>query len=97
MRPSYLLYLVEFVCFLCGLPNVFLYFAGFLRDCFSLFGDLGCSVTLEGFVVANDSDNKRCYLMVHQVRRLASSNFLVMNMDASILPAFTVQVMLLLQ
>jgi len=42
----------------------------------------------EGFVVANDSDNKRCYLMVHQVRRLASSNFLVMNMDASILPAF---------
>ena len=48
-------------------------------------------------MVANDSDNKRCYLMVHQVRRLASSNFLVMNMDASILPAFTVQVMLLLQ
>jgi len=47
-------------------------------------------------VVANDSDNKRCYLMVHQVRRLASSNFVVMNMDASILPAFTVQVRLLL-
>ena len=46
----------------------------------------------EGFVVANDSDNKRCYLMVHQVRRLASSNFLVMNMDAAILPAFTVLV-----
>ena len=47
---------------------------------------------LEGFVIANDSDNKRCYLMVHQVRRLASSNFLVMNMDASNLPAFTIQV-----
>jgi len=45
-------------------------------------------------VVANDSDNKRCYLMVHQVRRLASSNFLVMNMDASILPAFIIQVTL---
>jgi len=50
------------------------------------------SVISEGFVVANDSDNKRCYLMVHQVRRLASSNFLVMNMDASILPAFVIQV-----
>jgi len=45
-------------------------------------------------VVANDSDNKRCYLMVHQVQRLASSNFLVMNMDASILPAFVMQVRL---
>ena len=45
-------------------------------------------------MVANDSDNKRCYLMVHQVRRLASSNFLVMNMDASILPAFIIQVTL---
>lgn len=45
-------------------------------------------------MIANDTDNKRCYLMVHQVRRLASSNFLVMNMDASILPAFTIQVAL---
>jgi len=47
-----------------------------------------CRFISEGFVVANDSDNKRCYLIVHQVRRLASSNCLVMNMDASILPAF---------
>jgi tRNA (cytosine34-C5)-methyltransferase len=43
----------------------------------------------DGLVVANDSDNKRCYLMVHQVRRLVSSNFIVMNMDASNLPSFT--------
>ncbi len=46
----------------------------------------------EGYVVANDSDNKRCYLMVHQVRRLVSSNFIVMNMDASSLPQFKLQV-----
>jgi len=50
------------------------------------------SIMSEGFVVANDCDNKRCYLMVHQVRRLASSNFLVMNMDASRVPAFVLQV-----
>lgn len=49
-------------------------------------------VVSEGFVVANDSDNKRCYLMVRQVRRLASCNYLVMNMDASTLPAFIIQV-----
>ena len=46
-------------------------------------------------MIANDSDNKRCYLMVHQVRRLASSNFLVMNNDAAILPSFTTQVRLI--
>ena len=51
-----------------------------------------CVCVSEGFVVANDNDNKRCYLMVHQVRRLASPNFLVMNMNAAILPAFTLQV-----
>jgi len=40
----------------------------------------------DGYVAANDNDNKRCYLMVHQIGRLASPNFVVMNMDASNLP-----------
>ncbi len=42
----------------------------------------------EGFVIANDSDNKRCYLMVHQVKRLSSPCFMIMNHDASQLPNF---------
>ena len=41
----------------------------------------------EGVVVANDSDNKRCYLMVHQVKRLESANFMIINHDASKMPS----------
>ena len=37
-------------------------------------------------MVANDSDNKRCYLMVHQVKRLSSPCFMIINHDASQLP-----------
>ncbi|XP_064610384.1 LOW QUALITY PROTEIN: RNA cytosine-C(5)-methyltransferase NSUN2-like [Liolophura sinensis] len=40
----------------------------------------------EGFVVANDNDNKRCYLMTHQVKRLQSPNCMIINHDATILP-----------
>lgn len=43
-------------------------------------------VVTEGVVVANDSDNKRCYLMVHQVKRLESPNFMIINHDASKMP-----------
>merc|ERR1712142_108014 len=41
-----------------------------------------------GYVLANDADNKRCYLMMHQVKRLASPNFLIINHDATQLPNF---------
>lgn len=40
----------------------------------------------DGYVVANDSDNKRCYLLVHQTKRLQSPCFLIMNHDASFMP-----------
>ena len=40
----------------------------------------------EGFVVANDLDNKRCYMMVHQVKRLQSPCCIIINHDASCLP-----------
>ncbi|KAL5022282.1 hypothetical protein ScPMuIL_001437 [Solemya velum] len=40
----------------------------------------------EGFVVANDSDNKRCYLMVHQVKRLQTPNCVIVNHDATVMP-----------
>ena len=43
------------------------------------------SVT-DGFVVANDMDNKRCYLMTHQVKRIQSPNCMIINHDARTLP-----------
>lgn len=41
-----------------------------------------------GFVVANDVDNNRCYMLVHQAKRLNSPCFLVTNHDSSFLPNF---------
>merc|ERR1719342_454236 len=40
----------------------------------------------EGLVVANDSDNSRCYMLVHQAKRLQSPCFIITNHDASIMP-----------
>lgn len=45
-----------------------------------------CLIFLEGYVVANDVDNKRCYLMTHQVKRLNSPCCAIINHDASYLP-----------
>lgn len=39
-----------------------------------------------GFVVANDVDNDRCYMLVHQAKRLNSPCFIVTNHDSSALP-----------
>lgn len=40
----------------------------------------------DGLVVANDVDNKRCYMLVHQASRLNSPNCVIINEDASRLP-----------
>ncbi|XP_063041734.1 RNA cytosine C(5)-methyltransferase NSUN2 [Engraulis encrasicolus] len=45
----------------------------------------------EGFVIANDSDNKRCYLLVHQAKRLNSPCIMVVNHDASCMPRLQVE------
>ncbi|XP_076239438.1 tRNA (cytosine(34)-C(5))-methyltransferase Nsun2 [Calliopsis andreniformis] len=42
----------------------------------------------EGFVIANDLDNNRCYMLVHQAKRLNSPLVLITNHDASLLPNF---------
>ncbi|XP_076672573.1 tRNA (cytosine(34)-C(5))-methyltransferase Nsun2 isoform X1 [Andrena cerasifolii] len=42
----------------------------------------------EGFVIANDLDNNRCYMLVHQAKRLNSPIILITNHDASLLPNF---------
>jgi hypothetical protein len=39
-----------------------------------------------GLVVANDSDNARCYMLVHQAKRLQSPNYIITNHDATIMP-----------
>ncbi|VDD91921.1 unnamed protein product [Enterobius vermicularis] len=43
----------------------------------------------DGIVVANDADNSRCYLLVRQaLRRMPTSNCIVINEDAACLPNF---------
>ena len=37
-------------------------------------------------MVANDADNKRCYIMVHQAKRLNSPCCMIVNHDASVFP-----------
>ncbi|KAM9252987.1 RNA cytosine C(5)-methyltransferase NSUN2 [Dugong dugon] len=46
----------------------------------------------EGFVIANDVDNKRCYLLVHQAKRLSSPCIMVVNHDASSIPRLQMDV-----
>ena len=48
--------------------------------------ELFCWSTTGGLLVANDKDNKRCYMLVHQTKRLNSPCLTVINEDASILP-----------
>jgi len=43
-------------------------------------------VVPKGLVVANDSDNSRCYMLVHQAKRLQSPCVVITNHDASIMP-----------
>lgn len=40
----------------------------------------------DGMVIANDSDSKRCYLLVHQSKRLDSPCFVVTNDDGTRYP-----------
>lgn len=42
----------------------------------------------KGFVIANDLDNRRCYMLVHQAKRLNSPCFLVTNQDSAMYPNF---------
>lgn len=43
-----------------------------------------------GIVIANDVENKRCYTLTHQTKRLQSPNFVVTNLDASKFPSLRV-------
>lgn len=37
-------------------------------------------------VIANDSDTQRCHLLIHQTKRMCSSNIMVTNHDAQLFP-----------
>ena len=39
-----------------------------------------------GFIIANDRDYKRCYILLHQLKRINSPCLMVTNHDASIYP-----------
>ena len=41
---------------------------------------------LGGVVIANDADAKRCYMLVHQAKRLNSPCVMVTNHDATVFP-----------
>ncbi|XP_067006255.2 tRNA (cytosine(34)-C(5))-methyltransferase [Anabrus simplex] len=43
-----------------------------------------------GLVIANDIDNNRCYMLVHQAKRLNSPCIVITNHDSAVLPNFTV-------
>merc|ERR1719495_665880 len=45
-------------------------------------------VVPEGLVVANDADNSRCYMLVHQAKRLQSPCLVITNHDATNMPNF---------
>lgn len=51
----------------------------------SLHGD-GTGKIPKGFVIANDVDNKRCYMLVHQAKRLNSPCCLITNTEAGQFP-----------
>lgn len=55
----------------------------------ALHADAG-NKTPNGFVIANDVDNKRCYMLVHQAKRLNSPCFLVTNQDSALYPTMKV-------
>jgi len=39
-----------------------------------------------GFIIANDSDTRRSHMLVHQLKRLKSANYLILNHDAQFFP-----------
>lgn len=47
-----------------------------------------CSSVAKGVVVANDVDNKRCYMLVHQTKRLHSPCCIITNHEAGTMPSF---------
>ncbi|XP_045455997.1 tRNA (cytosine(34)-C(5))-methyltransferase [Melitaea cinxia] len=43
-----------------------------------------------GFVIANDVDNSRCYMLVHQAKRLNSPCIVITNHDSAVMPSLVI-------
>ncbi|KAM3956824.1 tRNA (cytosine(34)-C(5))-methyltransferase Nsun2 [Aphomia sociella] len=43
-----------------------------------------------GFVMANDVDNSRCYMLVHQAKRLNSPCIVITNHDSAVMPSLAI-------
>lgn len=50
-------------------------------------GDYSDHGRTTGLLIANDSDNKRAHMLIHQMKRLNSPNLIVTNHDATIFPS----------
>ena len=44
----------------------------------------------KGFVIANDTDSKRAYMLTHQARRLHSPSLFITNNDARFFPSIKI-------
>lgn len=51
---------------------------------------MNCELFFSGFVMANDVDNNRCYMLVHQAKRLNSPCIFITNHDAAFFPHLTI-------
>jgi len=49
-----------------------------------------------GICIANDKDNKRCYMLVHQIQRLNSPSSLIVNHDAAHFPEIYIKTVFLI-
>ena len=45
----------------------------------------------QGLIIANDTDIKRCFILIHQTQRLQTPVVLVTNHDASQFPTITLE------
>jgi hypothetical protein len=65
--------------------NVHIFFLS-LQDCTELKFENSNELEPSGFVLANDTEESRCYMLSHQLRRLRSPNVAVTNHDAQNFP-----------
>lgn len=48
-------------------------------------------LTIDGLVLANDSDGKRCHILIHQLQRLQTPCLIVTNHEAQMLPGIRIK------
>ncbi len=91
--PGTVLYSLTFI-------HLFIHLFSYSLSFFCLFFDLLVFSTIHtlalffiaaGMVIANDADPKRAYMLVHQLKRLGSPNFLVTTHEGQFFPRLMVR------